>query len=251
MGERNVLQAFGKYLFQTPVALVLLILEFVGVWAVLRWVVDDPSEAIVSASFIMVILLSQYLLYRKLWRETQALPNIGFDQIRMAQIHSQSPFLGKSIPRYVPVQAWFANAPGNPTESSIARHATARITIIKSDGLRLIQYYGQWADSNAPDNVGFNDILDFVDIPPSHLRAKLLVALKYPADSEAYGFTREGFRSSGDGRSSRFQIPPGTYRVEVELSGVGVNEIFSFQLRNNGAGTDLELEPDIDKKRAP
>jgi hypothetical protein len=140
------------------------------------------------------------------------------------------------------VQVWFENTPGFPTESSIAKQVTARLTIENDSGFRL-QFYGQWADSNAPDNLGFNGILDSVDIPPGHLRAKLLVALKYPADDDAFAFTREGLRSSGDGRAARFTIPRGDYSVNIELRGVGVAETFRFTLANPGPGNDLQLFP--------
>jgi hypothetical protein len=242
MSEGRVIRAFGTYLVQTPIALVFLALELVGAWTVLNWVVDDNSEAIVAGLFFALVLLSQYLLFRKLWRETQALPAIKFDQSRIAQIHSHSKIAGKPIPRYVPVQVWFENTPGFPTESSIAKQVTARLTIENDSGFRL-QFYGQWADSNAPDNLGFNGILDSVDIPPGHLRAKLLVALKYPADDDAFAFTREGLRSSGDGRAARFTIPRGDYSVNIELRGVGVAETFRFTLANPGPGNDLQLFP--------
>ena len=64
-----------------------------------------------------------------------------------------------------------------------------------------------------------------------------------PVDADAYAFTREGLRSTPDGRSARYQIPPGSYDLEVHLLGVGVNEKYGFRLENTGAGHTLALEP--------
>jgi hypothetical protein len=239
MNERKIITEFGKFLFHTPIAIGLFILELIGAWTVLGFVVDDSSEAAVVISFMFVILISQYLLFRKMYIETEALPNLSFDQIRKAQMHSPSVILGRSTPTYVPVQLWFKNSPAYPTESSIAKSVTAKVSILNEAKQEHLSYYGQWADSNAPDNVGFNGILDSLDIPPGHLRAKLLLALKYPNDDDAFAFTREGFRSSSDGRSLRYRIPPGNYSVNIQLAGVGVNKDFTFTLKNNGAGSDL------------
>ena len=151
------------------------------------------------------------------------------------------------MPTYQVVQAWFANSPVSPAESSVARGVTAKVSVFSSAGPELFEYYGQWADSNAPNNVGFNDYLDRVDIPPGHLRAKLLVALKYPSDSDGYAFTREGFRSTGDGRFGIYAIPVGDYTVRVHLSGIGVDQKYWFDLRNNGPGQGLEIQRRLDE----
>jgi hypothetical protein len=73
------------------------------------------------------------------------------------------------------------------------------------------------------------------------LEAKLFIALKYPSDSNAYAFTREGLRSTPDGRSSRYLIGEGNYTINIQLLGIGVNEVFGFDLRNPGSDQPLEL----------
>jgi hypothetical protein len=242
MRERDTYAAFARVLVETPLAIVLLVLDIVGIAAVVYWVVDDLTEAAVVLIFIAILLTSQYLVFRKLWRQTQASPRVHFAEARQAQMHQASQVLGRSMATYQVTQAWFANNPVSPTESSVARGVTARVTLTSFEDAPVLDYYGQWADSNAPDNVGFNGYLDRVDIPPGHLRAKLLVVLKYPSDSECYGFTREGLRSSGDGRSARYAIPTGAYKVRVHLSGIGVDQVYWFSLSNNGPGQNIEFQ---------
>jgi hypothetical protein len=155
--------------------------------------------------------------------------------------HASQVVEGKK-PTYQILQAWFINQPMSLGESSIAKEITAKITVFKRDGSKLFEYFGQWAKSNAPDNVGYDDILDSVSIPPSHIESKLIIALKYPSESLCYAFTREGLRSTPDGRSNRYEIPEGTYKMMVHLRGIGVDESFWFIFNNFGVNTSLELE---------
>lgn len=242
MKELDTFTAFAKALVETPLAIILFVLDIAGIIAVIYLVVDDLTEGSIVIAFIAILLISQYLVFRKLWRQAQASPVVQFAETRRAQMHQQSQVLGRSMPTYQVVQAWFANNPIWPTESSVAREVTAKVFLYSSDDQPVLDYYGQWADSSAPDNVGFNNFLERVNIPPGHLRAKLLVALKYPSDSDSYGFTREGFRSSGDGRARRYAIPVGDYKVRVHLCGIGIDREYWFNLLNGGSGQDLELQ---------
>jgi len=241
MKERYILAAFGKALVETPLSIILLVLDIVGIGAVIYWVVDDLSEAVVIIAFLIILLVSQYLVFRKLWTTSQSFPQIFFDQARQAQMHQPSQILKRSMPTYQLIQAWFRNLPSSPSDSSVAREVTAKVILNHPDGTPSLEYYGQWAKSNAPDNVGFEGFIDKVDIAPGHLRAKLMIALKYPSESQGYAFTREGLRSNPDGRSPRYAIPEGDYEVKVHLSGIGVDEIFKFHLSNKGAQHNLEL----------
>lgn len=246
MKEKDILIDFAKALIETPLTIILLILDLVGLAAVIYWVVDDLQEAIVVIVFIVIFGISQYLVFRRIRLQLagfdQAKPRLKFSRVRQAQMYHASPVVEGRRPTYEILQTWFINQPALPGEASIAKDVTAKITIFNFEESQLFEYHGQWAKSNAPDNVGYDDILDSVNIPPGHLEAKLIIALKYPSDSQCYAFTREGLRSTPDGRSERYRIPEGTYKIKVHLRGVGVDEHFWFHFRNIGTNKSLELE---------
>lgn len=241
MKERSILAAFGKALVETPLSIVLLVLDIAGIGAVLYWVIDDVREAGVIVAFLVILFTSQYFVFRKLWTSYQSVPKIVFDQVRQAQIYQKSQILDKKVATYQLVQIWFRNIPLFQSESSVAREVTAKVTVAQKDDAPILEYFGQWAQSNAPDNVGYDDYLDKIDITPGHLRAKLMIVLKYSSDSDCYAFTREGFRSDPDGRSRRYAISEGVYEFTICLSGIGVNDTYKFLLTNHGSGREIEL----------
>ena len=246
MRERDIFVDFAKEVFEAPVTIALVLLDLAGIAAVIYWVVDDVAEALVVLIFFMVVHVGFYLVYRRTRLELatyeKAKPAIRFSRVRHAQMYQDSVFAGKRIPTYRVHQVWFSNSPTVPTEATVAKDVTARIKLLNSDSSMMFQWHGQWSDSNAPDNVGFEDMLDSITINPGHLEAKLLIALKYHSDSDAYAFAREGLRSTPDGRSARYQIEEGNYSLSVQLLGVGVNELFEFDLQNPGTSKSLELE---------
>ena len=242
--ERKILSDFGKAILDAPLTIVLFILDLAAIAAVLIWVVDDVPEALVVAAFVIVVHVGHYLIFRKMWLRIDefenAKPSIRFTEVRQAQMYHDSPVVAGRTPTYQITQAWFENKSEAPTDRAIAVDMTARILVLKN-GAEVASYHGQWAVSNAPDNVGYDDITDVVTLRPGHLEAKLIVALKYPSDADAYAFARESLRSTPDGRSSRYKIPPGSYDLEVHLLGVGLNKKFAFKLENPGAGHSLAL----------
>jgi hypothetical protein len=246
MKEREILLDFGKSLVETPITIILFLLDLVGVFAVIYWVVDDFQEAIVVVAFIIIVYIGQYIVFRRIRLQLasfeQAKPLIKFAKVRQAQMYHASPVIDGRRPTYEIIQIWFINNPKIPLDESIAKDVTAKGTVIKPDSHELFEYHGQWAKSNAPDNVGFDDILDTVNILPGHIEAKLIVALKYPSDSKCYAFTRENLRSTPDGRTSRYEIAEGDYIIRVHLRGIGVDEIFSFDFINGGINQPLQLE---------
>lgn len=246
MNEKDTIKAFVKAIIETPVTIIFLILDVVGAVAVGIVVIDDFQEAIIFVVFILVVLLGQYLLFRRVWQPLAkyeaAKPHIEFSQIRQAPMFGRWLVSSDKENTFEVLQVWFRNNPSIPSEATIARAVTALIVITKPDSTMLFQYHGQWAESNAPDNVGFVGYKETLNIPPGHLEAKLFIALKYPADKFCYAFTKEGFLTSDDGRTSRYEIAPGDYSVRVHLQGVGVDEIFRFTLHNYGVSQPLQLE---------
>jgi hypothetical protein len=244
--ERQIIADFFRALFDTTLAVVLFILDVIGLLAVAVWVIDDLSEALVVGVFLAVILVASYLLFRKsrmqVARYEDSSPRIVYFDTQQAQMYHDSPVVSGKTPTYQILQVWFENKPRIRGTSSVGRNVTARVTLSDEHGSRLFDYHGQWAKSNAPDNVGFDDILDETDIPPSGLKAKLIIALKYPIDDECYAFSREALRSTVDGRSERFAIAPGTYKLKIRLAGIGVDREFAFTLENRGSGSPLMLQ---------
>jgi hypothetical protein len=249
MSEIDTIKAFTKALVETPITIIFLILDLAGAVAVGIVVIDDLQEAIIFVIFILVVLLGQYLIFRRVWQPLAkyeaAKPHIEFSQIRQAQMFGQWLVSSDNKTTFEVLQVWFRNNPSIPSEATIAKAVTALIEITKSDSTILFKYHGQWAESNAPNNVGYNNFQDNVEIKPGYLEAKLFIALKYPSDADCYAFTREGFVSIGDGRYPVYRIAPDAYFVKIYLMGVGVDESYRFTLHNYGSNQPLKMELEI------
>jgi len=246
MRERDTVADFGKELAHAPLAIILFLVDLVALAAIASWVVDDINEGLVLLALLLVLLFAQYLIFRSIWRRLfkyeRAAPRLHFSRVGQGQMYHDSPVIDSRTPTFEVVEAWFTNEPANPTDSSTARAVTAKVSLMRPDTTVLFEFHGQWAISNAPGNVGFDDFRELIELNPGHLEAKLLIALKYPSDADAYAFTREGWRASADRRYARFAIPQGEYTLSVRLLGVNVNHQFSFHLRNPGSGQSLALE---------
>ncbi len=167
----------------------------------------------------------------------ESLPNLILTSIRDTQLFRNGE------PIFHPIQARFANAPENPQVQSIARDVSARIEFIpEAETDPRVSVFGVWAISEAPDFVGYRGLTNTIDIPPSHIPAKLMVALKYLDEPSAYAFSIEGLSRGEDGRDSVSELPPGKYEVFVHLRGVGIDQTHSLMLSNPGPGSPLELE---------
>jgi hypothetical protein len=247
MRERDTLSDFAKELTHTPVAIILYLADLAGILVIARWVIDDIGEGLVLGVLLLVLLLAQYFTFRsirrRLFQYERAAPQLRFSRVRQAQMYHDSPVIDARTPTFQVLQAWFTNEPANPTDRSTAREVTAKLAVLRPDSSILFEFHGQWARSNAPANVGFDDFSEQLQLNPGHIEGKLLVALKYPSDTEAYAFTRERWRSSADRRYPRFAIPMGEYTLSVALLGLNVSQQFSLQLHNPGPGQALELQP--------
>jgi hypothetical protein len=166
----------------------------------------------------------------------QSRPCLRLSSIRDAQLfHDGNPI-------FRPIQAWFTNAPENPLPGSTAYSVSAVIEFTsEAEPPRTIRVFGQWALTDCPDFVGYRGLASTTDIPPSHIPAKLMIALKHTEDSSAYAFSIEGLRRSLDGRDTNHELPPGIYRVMIHIRGVGVDESFTLRLENDGPGSIVRL----------
>jgi hypothetical protein len=245
MKERDTVTDFIKDLAKTPLAILLLVADLVALAAIAGWVADDAAEATALIIFVIVLLVGQYLVYRSIWRRLfkyeRAAPSLRFAEPRQAQMYHDSPVSSTRTPTYQVLEAWFLNRPATPTEDSIARQVTAKVTVSASGNSIVADYVAQWAISNAPNNVGFDDFTEALDVNPGHLHAKLLLALKYPSDPDSYAFTREGWRSHADRRMPQYRIPPGDYHLTIHLLGPNVDQSFAFRLNNPGSHKELDL----------
>lgn len=59
------LQAYIKALVETPITILFLILDISAIVAVFLWVVDDLSELLVSITFIVVIHIGHFLIFKR------------------------------------------------------------------------------------------------------------------------------------------------------------------------------------------
>jgi hypothetical protein len=179
---------------------------------------------------------------QKLAEFEQTSPNIIIDSIRQAQLFRTSQVVDGKRPTYEPVQVWFKNRPQVSNEHSIALHVSAQIDFACEDGSAFtLRVFGQWAINNPPNFVGSAQLSPTVDIPPGSLPVKLNVALKHINDSSAYAYSQEALTRDPDGRDSPSEIPPGKYKVNILLQGIGIDRTYTFELINAGVGKTLVL----------
>ena len=203
--------------------------------------------------FISRLILAPYWVYmeeqqQRIQAETRLqamkapLPKVFFSSARQAQMHRPSPVVEGSIPIYELLQAWFENRPNAPTGDSTAKQVSAVIEFwTRTREETLFQVHGQWARSTAPDHVGFRGTTSAIDIAPGHLAAKLIVALKYRDEKEAYAYSDESLRDYSDGRNPSLKLNQGEYNLRIRLRGIGVDQEFWFSLTNPGSGESLQL----------
>jgi hypothetical protein len=259
LNEKGIFTDYVKSWINTPLQIFLLIIDIAGIAAIFQFVVDDFGEGIIVALFIIVIFFSSYRTFRdmkiQITKYTQAMPDIKFFSIRQASVTERRRYAISSnsesasrLSRYLAFQTfeclevWFINEPEIPIESTIARDVTAFISIKSPDGTKVLDFYGQWVVANAPDNVGYLDHLNTIDISPGHIPSKLFIAIKYPNEADCFAFTREGRRENPDYRSPRYRIEPGEYDISINLRGVGISKTFQFSFTNPGQDSQLKME---------
>ena len=165
-------------------------------------------------------------------------------QVKRAQLYRSSPFIDEKREIYEVVQAWFKIVIPAVARNTSLLNLSARIEFWDAETSAMkFSVHGQWAMSTAPDHVGFSGSSDTVNIQPGHIRAKLLVALKYKRDTLGYAYSKESFLKDPDGRDPSREISQGWHSVRVVIAGMGVDQQFWFRLENRGTGSPLELIP--------
>ena len=168
-------------------------------------------------------------------------PNVLFTEALYKQMHRRSVFTSSSLPRYAVLEAWFENRPDAPTQESVATNVTATIEF-SSEGLpRPITVNGQWALTAAPRHVGFTGTSHTADIPPGSFPSKLLIAVKYQDEPDAYAYSAESSRDHPDGRDPTAVLQPGQYQLRITLTGIRLKSEYSLTLTNHGRGQGLSL----------
>ncbi len=219
---------------------------YIGVWLI-------PISLLFVLS-VYRLILSPYWIYFEEWGKRRELeielkainetrPNIIVDQLRESPLFRGSLVSNDQIPNYGILQAWFRNNPDIPGEKSEAKRVTALIEFNDTTtDEHLFSVYGQWAESTAPDHVGYSGITNEIDIPPGVLAGKLMIALKHLTDGNCYAYSRESITKFLDGRNPGLQLEPGKYRVCVLLNGIGVKQYYDFILDNPGVDGILKME---------
>jgi hypothetical protein len=154
-------------------------------------------------------------------------PKVTLDGVR------RSPLWAAGAPIYDVTQVWLKNRALRTT----AKEVTAMVEFYDHGASApRLAVHGQWATTHAPGHIGFSGFRTATDIAAGHTPVKLLVLLKYPADSSAYAFAAENFFAHPDGRHPDFALPAGEYRMRVSLAGPDVARTFWFDVLNDGAG---------------
>jgi hypothetical protein len=133
-------------------------------------------------------------------------------------------------------QIWFKNEPRRG--ENVARALAAYLTFLVNGERLFPEITGEWAVTNAGDNVGFRRTIETLDtLPPNGQKAKLFVLHKRIGDSCAYAWSRGALEYDG-GRHPSQEIPVGFCDLLVRLRGVGIDQTFRFQVNNPGSGAD-------------
>ena len=206
------------------------------------------------AIFLTRLFLAPYWLYKQEHKNRLAVethlhsiqtpfPRVLYSRFRVAQLYYPSPVTSSNYPSYEILQVWFENAPKFPTDQSVAKEVSAIIEFwtLSRDKL-LFQIHGQWAETTAPNHVGYKGVKATIDILPSHIESKLMIALKYRDDDSAYPFSIESIRDFSDGRNPNLVLLPGDYFLKICLRGIGIDKEFLFTLENFGKGKSLDLK---------
>ena len=177
-------------------------------------------------------------------------PHIVFVRYRTGPMFRPSVITPTKVPAGEMLQAWFENQPEVPDPSAVAVQVTALCTFFAAGSIvPLFQTHGQWAESTAPDHMGYKDTHSALDLPPGANYGKLLVAVKYPGENEAYAYSAESLRDHIDARNPALRLPPGDYLLSIDLRGTNLSSTIRLTLANPGAGSSLSLTLDEDANK--
>lgn len=156
---------------------------------------------------------------------------------------------------YRALQIWFVNNPEIASESSVAKDVSGIITFYDIGMKSKFEIYGCFTVAEVPDYATIKDLKDKIDIwSPNDIPQKLLIALKYPGDKNAYGYAKSNFLATQDGREPDKEIKKGEHYIKVTFKGIGiVQKTIWFILINPGKEGDLSISspintPDLNKE---
>lgn len=126
------------------------------------------------------------------------------------------------------IEAVVINAPEDFHLHAYVREAVARIAFFSKDESEPVFEVtdGYWPDNGSP--AGFDrdlggDRFRLRDLPPNGQEHRIAIAMKFPGESDLRPWSVTAMRHAHRVVSS---IPPGTYRVEFTVSGVGLRRPF-------------------------
>jgi hypothetical protein len=111
------------------------------------------------------------------------------------------------------------------------RDLAAHITLRRPDGSEL-SFIGRNPEPELADRDSF-------DLLANGVPRACDVAFKERVDADAYAYNTDNRREESSWKWAPHRLPPGDYRVTVELRKGVVRESFDFVLTNLGAGHDL------------
>lgn len=141
------------------------------------------------------------------------------------------------------LNAYFMNDPQFSTERSVARDITSTIVYReKASGTELFSLNGRWGDTQQPRTA--SEVQTSVHLLPTDfpigVTRELNLAFKHPPDQECYGFSNQTY-GSPDWRAPQWRLSGEEFIVEVRLRGPYVDRSWTFDFRNPGAGTELQI----------
>lgn len=96
------------------------------------------------------------------------------------------------LPHHYVGEIWFINDPMHLSENTVARsvHPTIEFWDEQRDTV-IFDMPGMWINAVGESLFGYNQLLPQADIEPNRRPAKLMIAIKYEADPECYGYNGE------------------------------------------------------------
>ena len=153
------------------------------------------------------------------------------------------PLFNRGTYQFHALQLWLCNEPETRGDASLAKNVSVRVAFHRDDvPWQPVLLGSQWVDAFDPEAASFTDVHQQVDIPANDVPAKFFLVLHHvEVDDDCYAHSFGKLPGKPDGRYAPYKLPPGRYRVVVNLKGDNVDQELTFQFRNGGRGVEPEV----------
>jgi hypothetical protein len=153
--------------------------------------IGSPNRRYYAVFWFVAFVVSLFIAGRKLYRRVDVLENqieqmsLAAPSIRFQRVGGPTDINLTKRSKEI-WQLWFVNDPAIRSSAAVAKHLTAEVEFVATDGQRPFEpFVGQWALTQKPDHVGWADpdstkpphvnIRNEIDLGLSPVRGKLML----------------------------------------------------------------------------